>query len=111
MSFVFLILGLFLLQLPQDLGSIEGYVVIAGTSTPVIRSRVELRNEDGLANNSQSAITDAGGKFVFQNLQPGRYRVSAVRDGYMPAQYGQRRRGAQGRVITVESRQGLKNVV
>ena len=111
MPLVFLVLSLFLLQSPQDSASIEGYVVIAGTSTPVIRARVELRNEDGLARNSQSAITDAGGKFVFQNLQPGRYRVSAVRDGYMLAQYGQRRRGAQGTVIAVGSGQGLKNVV
>jgi hypothetical protein len=107
---VLLILGLFLVQLPQDSGSIEGHVIAAGANTPIVRARVEVRREGG-GPQPQAATTDAGGRFAFPNLQPGRYRVTAIHDGYLPAQYGERRRGAQGTVITLESRQGLKNVV
>jgi hypothetical protein len=116
MRSVLLALGLFLVQsapvqLPQDSGSIEGYVVTIGTRTPVIRARMEIESEDGSRSSIQSVITDTSGGFVFRNLRPGRYRVSAQRDGYMPAQYGERRRGAQGVTLTVGPRETLKNIV
>src|SRR5438067_1581787 len=100
MRSVFLLLGLLLVQLPQDSASIEGYVVSSGTATPIVRARVELLAE-GAGGSPHTAISDGGGRFVFQNLQPGRYRISALRNGYIPAQYGQRRRGAQGAIITL----------
>ena len=63
MRSVLLALGLFLsqgapVQPPQEFGSIEGYVVTIGTTTPVIRARVEIGSEDGGRSSIQSAITE-----------------------------------------------------
>jgi protocatechuate 3,4-dioxygenase beta subunit len=93
-------------QIPAVL---EGLVVAAATGTPVPRARVDvLREGGGLL---QSALTDASGKFAIQNIPPGRYRLTASRDGFVPAQYGERSRGSAGRVLALDSRTQLKDIV
>jgi len=92
---------LFLLQGAP--ASIEGVVVRAGTSTPVARARVSI--------GAAQALTDASGRFSFKNLRPGSYRVSAAHNAYLPAQYGERTRGAQGKEITLGSGQDVKDIV
>ena len=87
----------------QTPASIEGIVVRAGTSTPVARARVNIGNAQ--------ALTDEGGRFSFKNLQPGSYRVSAVHNAYLPAQYGERTRGAQGKEIALGPGQDVKDIV
>ena len=96
---------LFLLQGPQAQtpSSIEGIVVRAGTSTPIARARVNI--------GSTQALTDESGRFSFKNLRAGKYRLSASRDGYMPAQYGERARGAQGNEITLSAGQEVKDIL
>src|SRR6185436_14473010 len=51
-----------------------------------------------------------GGKFVFQNVQPGRYRLFAARDGYVRAEYGQRGPSSPGTALTLTSKQEMKDV-
>ena len=96
---------LFLLQgsQAQTPASIEGIVVRAGTSTPVARARVSI--------GSAQALTDDGGRFSFKNLRPGSYRVSVAHNAYLPAQYGERTRGAQGKEIALGSGQEVKDIV
>src|SRR2546425_458379 len=98
------------LLLAQSTASLEGFVIKLGTSTPLVRARVTLRS-DGFSAGAQTVTTDASGKFAFKNLPPGRYRVMANRDGYIPAEYGQRSRGAQGTPITLTTNQAIKDVV
>ena len=95
----------------QPPGIIEGYVLRAGTSTPIPRARVDVRRESGGPAGLLAAVTDASGKFAIRNVPPGRYRVSASRDGYMPAQFGERSRGGLGAVISLEPRQALKDIL
>src|SRR5262249_11196850 len=73
--------------------SIEGIVVRAGTTTPVVRARVSLGG-------SAQIITDESGKFAFRNLQSGRYRIFVNHNSYLPAQYGERSRGGAGADVT-----------
>ena len=99
---------LFALFLLQSAASIQGVVLRAGTSTPIESARVDLRPEGTSA--FASATTDASGRFVFQNLPPGRYRLSASRDGFVPGPYGAKSSGSTGAVVPLESQQELKNV-
>src|SRR5262249_32617950 len=74
--------------------SMGGFVVVAGTSTPVPNARVTITG-------GQSVQIDAddSGHFAVRDLQPGRYRVAATRDGFMPGQYGRRvARGESGNI-------------
>src|SRR5206468_7095579 len=95
----------------QTPATIEGFVVKAGTSAPAVRARVDLRKDGGGFAGAQSATVEASGKFVFRNLQPGTYRLSVSRDGYMQAQYGARVPGGQGTAITLQSGQAMKDIV
>jgi len=93
---------LFLLQGPQaqPTGSVEGVVIRAGTSIPVARARVIL--------GSSQTTTDESGRFVFQNLGAGNYRIVAAHNAYVPAQNP----GRGGAIeITVGSGQNIKGVV
>ena len=71
----------------QTSASLQGLVIKLGTSQPVTRARVTLSEIDG--ESETAATTDGGGKFAFPNVQPGRYRLSATRDGYLRTEYGQ----------------------
>jgi protocatechuate 3,4-dioxygenase beta subunit len=87
---------------PQQVsGSLEGYVVRLGTSQPLARARVILDRIETTSDVTLAAVTDAGGKFAFRNVPPGRYRLTAERDGYLRAEYGQRNLRSPGIPLTV----------
>src|SRR5262245_35294699 len=86
--------------LAQAPASIEGFVVQLGTSTPVAGARVST--------GAASTTTDENGRFVFPDVQPGRYRVVASHNAYMPAEYGERGRGTMGGDVTIRSGQVVR---
>ena len=53
----------------------------------------------------------AGGQFSFQNLEPGQYRLSATRNGYVRMEYGARSPNRPGLPITLNPGQKLADVV
>jgi hypothetical protein len=61
-------------------GVIEGTVLNQLTSEPIKKAVVRL----GGAGSSMSAVTDAGGHFVFRRLPPGPYWLSATCEEYVP---------------------------
>src|SRR5262249_24349338 len=73
----------------QNPGSLQGVAVELGTGRPLARVKVALLKTDP-GNATASVITDGTGRFRFQNIPPGQYRVSAMRDGYVRTEYGQR---------------------
>jgi hypothetical protein len=83
------VLVLFALQGQATTSSIGGFVVVAGTSTPVPNAHITITGPQ-----SVQIDADDSGHFVVRDLQPGRYRIGAARDGFMPGQYG--RRGSPG---------------
>jgi hypothetical protein len=87
----------------QAPGSIEGVVIRLGTSTPVARARVSIANSQ--------IVTDENGRFAFRNLQPGRYRLFASHNAYVPAQYGQRSPSGGGTDVSVGPGQAVKDIV
>ena len=75
---------------PEDKCSIEGQVVNAQTGDPLKKARVRLYRNDSQGNINYSTSTDAGGHYVFQQVDPGIYTVMAERNGFTEAWYGAR---------------------
>src|SRR5262245_27462165 len=91
--------------------SIEGVVIRLGTGEPVSQARVGLgkAGNDGPAPYIVSTSDD--GKFRFQNIPPGEYRLAATHsNGYVPVEYGQRNPLGRGTVITLDTGQRLAGI-
>ncbi|MDQ3348605.1 MAG: carboxypeptidase-like regulatory domain-containing protein, partial [Acidobacteriota bacterium] len=78
----------------------RGQVVNSATTMPLHRVKLTL---NGDAANAPVAVTDTRGEFEFIDVPPGTYTISAVRAGYLPTQYGQRRLREAGRPIDVQA--------
>src|SRR4051794_36460338 len=86
---------------PDGLCSISGSVVNAITAEPVRRAVLALRRVDsspGVTNVSvtNTVATDSAGQFAISGIQPGTYRRSAERNGFLAAQFGARGPNRQG---------------
>jgi hypothetical protein len=55
--------------------------------------------------------TDATGRFNFDHLEPGSYRISAARNGFVRENYGARFSGAPGTIVNLNAGQTLKDFV
>src|SRR2546425_4012555 len=79
---------------PAAPAGVEGLVVKAGTGEPVTGANVELF---GRGAGVHTATTAQDGRFVFENVAPGTYRLAATKTGgFVPAEYGQRSPGGAG---------------
>src|SRR5437867_3049020 len=115
MTWANLLLALLLIQpqqqtRPQDRGSIAGYVVKMGTAEPISKAIVTIAQVNAGRGQSFTATTTAGGQFAFQNLEPGQYRLSASRNGYVRMEYGARSPNRSGLPITLSAGQKLTDV-
>ncbi len=80
---------------------LAGVVVSARSGAPLKWADVQLRRVGGGA--TIRATTQVGGQFVFSNLEPGRYRLSADRRGFVPQEYGARAPGLPGETVDLQS--------
>ncbi len=97
-------------QEDPDPASIEGYVVRSGTGEPLSKARVVLRPAQG-RHPVFGAVTDAGGRFVLSNIEPGNYRLYTERDGYVDQQYGQVSPARPGTVLVLVPGQQVQDVL
>lgn len=82
---------------------IEGSVTHAGSKAAIRKAKVTLR---GVDNDSQTtAETGDDGKYIFKDIKPGRYRLSAEKAGYEATPYGSRKPGDSGQVLAVAQAQ------
>jgi hypothetical protein len=101
MALIALVAGIGLpTQQPQ--ASIEGVVIKLGTGEPLANASVQLSREDAQAEARSNfprpredfhrmAKSDRNGRFSFENVATGNYRLIATYEGgYVPAEYGQR---------------------
>jgi hypothetical protein len=88
---------------PQDKASVTGYILKMGTGEPVSKAVVTLSAYGGGRSQSYTATTTALGQFSFQNLDPGQYRLSATRSGYVRMEYGARAPNRPGLPITLSA--------
>ncbi|HYR90293.1 MAG TPA: carboxypeptidase regulatory-like domain-containing protein [Terriglobia bacterium] len=94
---------------PADKASIQGFVLRMGTADPVSKAVVTLTRTDS-RRESYSATTASGGQFAFQNLEPGQYRLSAARNGYVRSEFGARSPNRPGLPITLSPGQKLNEL-
>lgn len=81
--------------------ALEGVVVDAGTNAPLRKALVELRGRV-----AGETLTDDEGRFSFPNVGAGTYYISATRDGYVKAEYGQRQWGGPTTSLVLQSAPG-----
>src|SRR5213596_3693474 len=96
---------------PQDRGSVAGFIVKMGTGDPVSKAVVTISAFNGGRAQSFTATTGPTGQFVFQNLDPGQYRLSATRSGYVRMEYGARSPNRQGLPLNLNPAQKLTDIV
>ncbi len=86
--------------------TIEGTVTRAGSGAPVAKVEVLLQG-------SQEPLlvtTDASGRFVVNDLEPGRYSLTADRNGYVAQKYGQRGKNRKGVDLILGPGQKLRDI-
>ena len=111
-------------QLSQvPVGSIEGIVLRADSADPIAKAQVLLTRvippPPPGANPAPPAtpppaippvITDASGKFSFKELEPGTYRLAAIKNGFVRHEYGARTAGGAGAPISLPAGQSMKDI-
>jgi len=95
---------------PPEKCTIEGTVLRVGTNEPLRKARISLERAEGRGQLIAGAITDAAGKFALKDVDPGRYRLSVERNGYVRQQYGQRGPGS-GAVLTLDPGRNVRDLV
>lgn len=121
MHSVALSLALFLALLPQaaqppatsapvEKCTIEGQVVRAGTGEPLKKAVVSVYKVES-QELPKVAVTDTEGRFLLEDIEPGRYGLSASRNGYVSQDYGERGRNRRGTIIALASGQHLKDIL
>ena len=90
--------------------AVEGVVVNAQSEQPLARTLLELRAVDVGPARVYSQTTTSTGRFNFRNVMPGRYQLTAMRQGYVRGDYGLRGPGSSGISITLTAAQRLTDV-
>lgn len=90
--------------------AIAGTVVAMEGSVPLRKARVVLRSTEDQARGI-STITTADGRFTLKGLAPGSYRLSVSRTGFVTNEYGQRKPGTRGAILTLRPKQEIKDLL
>ena len=110
MNLLFYALIIVLQSVNAPRGSIEGIVLNSGTVLQRVLPNARLELSEG-PGTPIVARSDGGGRFVFPNLAPGRYRLFLTEDGYIRQEYGQRLPNQPGTPITVAGGQPVKDIL
>jgi hypothetical protein len=93
----------------KQTASIAGAVVRAGTDEPLRKAQVHLTLKDDQGWKNFDVVTAADGKFVFEGLAPGTYRLSVSHDGYVTKSYGPE--GEQEATLTLAAGQKMEVLI
>jgi 5-hydroxyisourate hydrolase-like protein (transthyretin family) len=94
----------------KESATVAGHVLRLDTGEPLKKARVTLRSHPG-EEFSVFTLTDEQGRFLFEDTPPGSYDLEVSRDGYVDANYGQKRIGAPGAILTLTSGQRMNDLV
>ncbi|MBY0374390.1 MAG: carboxypeptidase-like regulatory domain-containing protein [Bryobacteraceae bacterium] len=96
---------------PEDYGAVEGMIVNALTGEALRKATVRVRRTDGQGRGASfSATTDASGRYAISDLEPGAYRVTAERNGFVESEYGARGTRRQGSPVNVGKGQRVRDI-
>jgi protocatechuate 3,4-dioxygenase beta subunit len=94
----------------KDECSIVGMVVKLGGSEPLTKARVRLQSVEDRTR-AISVVTNAGGRFELKGIDPGRYRLTVSRVGFVTQEYGQKKSDDPGAVLALRPGQELKDLL
>ncbi len=94
---------------PEDLCSIAGTVVRLADGSPLSKARLFLEDTVNAAH-PVTTTTGADGRFQIKNLNPGHYRLTVFRVGFVSQQYGQKKPELPGSQLTLRPGQQLKDL-
>ena len=89
---------------------ISGIVVKLAGSEPLKNARVQLLSQDDRAE-SHSTTTNAGGRFDFNGIHPGKYRLVVHRNGFVTQEYGQRKAEDPGAILALRPKQEMNDLL
>ncbi len=89
--------------------TVQGVVIKAGTGEPLRKADVEMWRE-GEPTQPRDAVTDSMGRFELKNLDPGQYRLSAQRNGYVRQEYGQTKPDGPSSFLTLSPGQKVSGI-
>jgi hypothetical protein len=97
---------------PEDLCTVEGQVLNAITGEPVKKAQINMNGR--VARRTAAAFgatSDATGRFVIENVEPGQYNLSAERNGFVRQEYGARGPGRPGSPLVLSAGQHTRDLV
>lgn len=94
---------------PANQCTVQGVVLKAGTGEPLKKATVEMWQE-GEPSQVRDAATDGSGHFELKNLDPGQYRLSVQRNGYVRQEYGQAKPEGPGSYLTLSPGQKFSDI-
>jgi hypothetical protein len=95
---------------PAEQCTVQGVVLKAGTGEPLRKAAVQMWQE-GEPGQPRDAVTDRMGHFELKNLDPGQYRLSVQRNGYVRQEYGQTKPGGESSLLTLSPGQKVSDII
>jgi hypothetical protein len=95
---------------PEDKCIVEGHVINVITGEPVKKAQLLLRRTE-VAGSPHAAVSDEGGKFSIADIDPGKYRLSVSRAGFVQQEYGARGNSMAGTTLTIATNDKLTGIV
>ena len=94
----------------KENATVAGNVLRLDTGEPLKKAKVILLGT-GPEGVYVFYLTDEQGHFLFENVPPGPYQLQVFRSGYIEAQYGQKKPGAPGAMLTLSRGQRMTDLV
>jgi len=89
---------------------VAGNVLRLDTGEPLKKAGVSLQSRAGDAF-SEFRSTDERGHFLFENVPGGSYQLQVSRNGYVNAEYGQKKPGTHGAILSLSAGQRMTELV
>jgi hypothetical protein len=90
--------------------AVAGTVLRLDTGEPLKKAMVTLTNREN-QEKPVSDVTDGAGHFRFEDIEAGSYALSVIRSGFVRAEYGQRKPGDPGAVLTLHRGQEITDLI
>ena len=99
----------------EEFCTLEGQIFNDATGVPLKKATVVMTGTDGkqglaTVRRAYSAVSDLTGKFVLKDVNPGKYRLTVSRSGFVTGTYGSRSPTQPGTILTLEPGQHAKDL-
>jgi protocatechuate 3,4-dioxygenase beta subunit len=94
----------------ENPAAVAGVAVDGSSGEPLSKVRLLLRRDPGRAA-PRTTSTDREGRFALTGIPPGRYRLSAERNGFAPQEWGQRSPSGFGSAFELHAGEALDDLV